>query len=115
MENWKPIPFLRHLHYEVSDLGNVRNTWTGKVLKPFNGYGKNGKYYKKVNLYDKGRRYSVFIHRLVAFAFYEIDHRDRDRSSNSITNLEPVLRKENDSRWRMVKDVGRTVDRGRQK
>lgn len=100
MENWRPIPFLPYLHYEVSDHGSIRNTWTGRYLKPFNGYGKNGKHYKKVNLYHDGKRHSLFVHRLVAFAFYEIDHRDRDRGHNHLSNLEPVSRSENDRRWR---------------
>ena len=98
-EIWKSIPMLVS-KYEVSNKGRVRNAYTGQILKPYPGYGKGGKCYMKVSLYVDGRKYCQFVHRLVAFAFYEVDHKDRDRGHNELTNLEPVLRKENDARWR---------------
>ena len=97
-EHWRPVPMLPW--YEVSDLGRVRNALTGKFIRPFNGYGRNGRYYKKVCLYDRGRRSCLFVHRLVIYAFYEADHKDRNRSNNTLENLEPVTRRENDRRWR---------------
>lgn len=97
LELWRPIPGFSN--YEVSSLGRVRNI-NGYILKPWNGYGKNGRYYKKVGLYSNGKRVAMFIHRLVFFSFYEIDHKDRDRSNNTLANLEAVTRRENDSRWR---------------
>ena len=97
MELWAKIPTFQ---YEVSTLGNVRNSRTGYILKPFKGYGKNGRHYLKVNLYRNGDKYCMFVHRLVVFAFYEVDHKNRQRDDNTLDNLEPVLRKENDRRWR---------------
>jgi hypothetical protein len=93
-----PVPFFTQ--YEVSSEGRVRNTWTGRTLKPFKGYGKNGRHYRKVNLYFRGCRFSQFVHRLVMMAFYEADHVDRNREHNCLSNIQPVLRKENDKRWR---------------
>lgn len=98
-ERWRHIPFPGVDHYEVSTLGRVRNIDTGQVLKPWKGYGKNGKYYLKVSLYDRGERKCYFVHRLVAFAFFEIDHQDRDRGNNRWDNLEIVTPKENRDRW----------------
>lgn len=103
-EVWVPVTLIPS-GYEVSNHGRVRNSNTGRILKPFRGYGKDGKYYRKVHLYHNGRRYCQFVHRLVAFAFYEIDHKDRCRDNNHLSNLEPVLRKENDARWRTYEEV----------
>lgn len=97
-EVWLPVPIFTN--YEASSLGRIRNTYTGHILKPFKGYGKNGRYYQKVTLCKDGLRCAQFVHRLVAFAFYEIDHKNGVRDDNRLSNLEPVERKENDARWR---------------
>jgi len=99
-ELWAPIPTFTT--YEASTRGRIRNAFTGKILKPYKGYGKDGKYYQKVSVYRDGKKYCQFVHRLVAFSFFEIDHKDRDRGHNALENLEPVLRKENDKRWRKL-------------
>jgi hypothetical protein len=99
-ETWLPIPFFPN--YEASTRGRIRNALTLHVLRPFKGYGREGRHYQKVNLYHRGQRFSQFVHRLVAFTFYEIDHVDRIKDHNWIENLEPVLRKENDDRWRRL-------------
>jgi hypothetical protein len=101
-EVWMPIPTF--VKYEVSNFGRVRNSYTEKILKPYKGYGKDGKHYLKVSLYRNGIKYCQFVHRLVVFAFYEVDHRDRDRGHNKLSNLEPVLRRENDMRWRRLEN-----------
>ena len=93
MERWveiKDVP-----NYEVSNLGNVRNKRTGKLLaKMLNKEGG----YERVNIGGKHR----YIHRLVADAFYEGDHSnmdithvDGDRRNNTVSNLECRTRKEN--------------------
>ena len=76
-------------NYEISNQGNVRNTDTGRILKP----GKyNGYYY--VNLSKNCIRKKLKIHRLVGLHFIpnpdnlrEIDHIDRNKANNSISNL----------------------------
>lgn len=63
-EIWKPIE--EYENYYVSNMGNVMNINTGKVLKGQN----NGKGYFHVCLYNKEHKCKlVMIHRLVAKAF----------------------------------------------
>ena len=88
-EIWKTIEEFDN--YEVSTLGRVRNIETGKVLKPT----LNGSGYYKVGLFKQNKRYTRNIHRLVATEFIAnpenypcINHRDEDKTNNSIENLE---------------------------
>lgn len=82
--------------YEVSNLGNVRNKETGRILKP--QLNKEGGYYR-VTL---GNRQRDYIHRIVADTFYdgdhsdlEVNHIDGNKLNNSISNLEYCSKKEN--------------------
>ena len=63
-ETWKDIDGYEGL-YQVSDLGNVKNSRNGKLLslKP----KKQG--YVRVNLIRNGIRKTYTVHRLVALAF----------------------------------------------
>ena len=95
MEEFKKID--GYENYEVSNLGNVKNTKTNRILKP----QKNRGYYN-VDLYKNGIKQTLIIHRLVGYAFIpnpenlrEIDHIDRDRTNNSISNLRWVSRSNN--------------------
>lgn len=84
--------------YEVSDLGEVRNKLTGKVLKPFDKQG-----YKRVRLCKDKAVFSTGIHRLVLMSFcpvdgmdgLEVDHIDGDKSNNTLSNLRWVTHEEN--------------------
>ena len=85
-------------NYEISNLGNVRNIDTGKILKPC----INSSSYYHVSLYKKGIEKTLMIHRLVGLYFIpnpenlrEIDHIDRIRTNNSITNLRWVSHSNN--------------------
>jgi len=76
--------------YAVSNLGNVLNIKTGLILK--SGFDSRGYYI--VSLYKNGKRTMKKIHRLVAEHFIDnpnncecVDHIDRDRTNNSISNL----------------------------
>lgn len=105
MENWKIINDFPD--YEVSDLGNIRNIKTQKILKPYKSYYLKRPGYEryKVGLYKNNKRYRRFIHQLVAKAFLEIpktnpdgtlldlktlqiNHKDCDTSNNKVSNLE---------------------------
>jgi len=81
-------------NYEVSDAGEVRNSKTGKVMK--GGVKRNG--YAQVKL---SGHWST-VHRLVAQHFIEnpenkpcVDHIDRNRVNNHLSNLRWVTQSEN--------------------
>ena len=88
MEEFKKID--EYENYEISNLGNVRNTNTGRILKP--NTNKWGYYY--VCLSKNNTKNYINIHRLVGLHFIpnpenlrEIDHIDRNKTNNSILNL----------------------------
>ncbi|CAL6103553.1 HNH_homing endonuclease [Hexamita inflata] len=77
-------------NYEVSNLGQVRNKSTGRILKPYED--KDG--YLTVGLYLNKIKKTCKIHRLVAQAFLEnpnnyneIDHINGSPSNNNVQNL----------------------------
>lgn len=85
---WKTI--LEYPNYEVSDKGEVRNKYTGCVLKQ---HIKNGYYFVVFRI--KGHGYNQYVHRLVAKAFIPnffnnefINHKDENKLNNNVNNLE---------------------------
>lgn len=88
-EVWKPID--ECYNYEISNLGRVKNIKTGKHLKSCirpDGYANI-----TLNINNKNKTYKV--HRLIAHAFIPnpenkptVNHFDRNKSNNAITNLE---------------------------
>lgn len=83
-------------NYMVSNLGNVKNVKTGKLLKPT----KNNHGYYYVKLYDEKKTQTILLHRLVARNFlyigdFEVNHINADKSDNRLINLELTTRKEN--------------------
>lgn len=89
--------------YQVSDLGRVRSLKFGKtrVLRAYkNRYG-----YLKVFLWKDGKRYNIYVHRLVAQAFIpnnddaknEINHINELKSDNRASNLEWCDRRYNNT------------------
>ena len=85
--------------YEVSNLGEVRNKLTGRVLKLFpNNHG-----YLRVRLVKDKKAFGTSIHRLVLMSFcpvdgmegLEVDHIDGDKSNNVLSNLRWVTHEEN--------------------
>lgn len=83
--------------YEVSNLGQVRNKKTKRVLKEATQGG-----YKCVGLMLNGKTISCRVHRLVAKEFIEnpenkpqVNHIDKNRSNNIVSNLEWTTAKEN--------------------
>lgn len=95
MATWKPIEGFTN--YEVSDEGYVRNTHTGRILKQSIVGG-----YAKVDLYQKGKRTNMKVHRLVAKAFIPnpenkatVNHKDENKLNNNVSNLEWMTQKEN--------------------
>jgi len=87
-ELWKNIE--NYESYSVSDLGNVRNDTTSRILKP----SKDTNGYLLVDLCKNGIQKSFNVHRLVALAFIEnpenkecVDHIDNNPQNNNLTNL----------------------------
>lgn len=101
MEEWKDIEGYEGL-YQVSNYGRVKSLWFGreKILKG----GKNARGYLVVGLWKDGKRVMKKVHRLVAEAFLEnpqnlleVNHKDEDKTNNSVSNLEFCDRKYNNN------------------
>lgn len=79
-------------NYQVSNMGNVMNTNTGKTLKG----QSNSRGYLFVSLYDKNHKCKqIMIHRLVAKAFIpnpynlpQVNHINECKTDNRLENLE---------------------------
>lgn len=88
-EIWRDIPGFEGL-YEVSNLGQVRNTKRGTIVaasKDKRNYGS----YMKISLWKNGKRYNFKVHRLQALAFIpnpdnlpEVNHKDENPDNNFI-------------------------------
>ena len=96
-EVWKPIKGYEN-YYSISNLGNVRNDKTHRILQgDCNTVG-----YKRVILYVPIKK-RFFVHRLVAYHFVDgysnefvVNHKNGDKKDNRAENLEWVSRSEND-------------------
>jgi hypothetical protein len=83
---WIPIEDDR---YEVNEIGEVRNVTTGRIMKQRDVNG-----YKLCYITRDGKTTGYMVHRLVAIAFIPrmdgclmIDHIDRDKKHNAVSNL----------------------------
>ena len=87
-EEWRSIN--SYINYQVSNVGRVRNSKTGRILKP--NLASNG--YFTVGLSKNGGVKTHAIHQLVAKEFLRnpndkpcIDHIDGNKTNNSLDNL----------------------------
>jgi hypothetical protein len=99
-ESWVQVP---GFCYSVSSLGRLRND-SGRfgyvsLVKPRKNPVSG---YFLVSMHDGGRKWSTWIHRVVAEAFCkrpafanEVNHKNGDKSDNRADNLEWVTRKQN--------------------
>jgi hypothetical protein len=94
-EIWRPID--NYPNYNVSNLGNIKNINTNKVLKI---NCKDG--YYGISLVNDETKKTFKVHRLVALAFIEnpenksdVNHKDKNKLNNIIDNLEWTTQKEN--------------------
>lgn len=95
MEEWRVIS--KFPNYSVSNLGNVMNTKTGRIMRLNIKCG-----YSKVHLLNEKERKSIFVHRLVATYFIEnpenkpeVNHKNKNRIDNRVENLEWLTKPEN--------------------
>jgi hypothetical protein len=102
-EVWRRIPGF--LNYEASSWGRVRKARNCRYLKQ--GLDKKG--YLQVHVTQNGRKLRKFVHQMVALAFLvppsprhnQVNHKDKRRSNNRLSNLEWVTLSENcKHRWR---------------
>ena len=94
-EVWKPIENFEN--YSVSIFGRIRNDQTNKILKLNNKGG-----YLHVSLTNNKIKKTFKVHRLVALTFIEntenkkeVNHKDKNKHNNHISNLEWNTHKEN--------------------
>jgi hypothetical protein len=85
-------------NYSISNLGNVKNNKTGRILKS----SDTGRGYLAVVLMKNKIRKSVLLHRLIAIAFIPnpnnkliVDHADNDKHNNNVNNLRWCTHAEN--------------------
>ena len=96
MEDFRKIEEFEN--YSISNLGNVRNDLTGRILIPH--LNTNG--YMALTLVKGKKKYLRYIHRLVALAFIpnpenkkQVDHINGNKTDNVLENLRWVTVSEN--------------------
>ena len=87
-EEWRVIN--NFPNYSVSNLGNVKNNITNKIMRQ---NVKGG--YKNISLTNDKKRTSCKVHRLVALSFIPnpdnkptVNHKDKNKCNNVLDNLE---------------------------
>lgn len=116
IEEWRDIEGFDG--YQISNYGRVKSlnynkTKQEKILKP----QKSTKGYLTVGLNKNGKQVRKQIHRLVAEAFLEnpnnlpqVNHKDEDKSSNIVSNLEWCDSKYNNNYGTRTERCSRRVD-----
>lgn len=131
MENWKDVPGYENF-YQVSDLGRVKSL-SRKLLNRYGFYrtkdkiltpkkNKSGYYFVK---FCVGNHKTFAVHRLVMLTFVghsdlDVNHKDFDKSNNTLNNLEYCTRKQNVYHFelhakRYSKYIGVSYDKHRKK
>jgi hypothetical protein len=90
-EIWRKLDFLENgENYSISNLGEVKNDVTGRIMK--HAIHKTG--YHHIGLCKNGKYKWYLIHRMIALAFSKnpmnlqtVDHIDRNKDNNRLENL----------------------------
>jgi hypothetical protein len=106
-EIWKDIKNYESL-YQVSNLGNVKNLKTNKILSS----NANQYSYRYVQLRKDNRWKQYSVHRLVAITFIPnpnnhptVNHIDRNKHNNRVDNLEWCSYSDNVKHfWKLYKE-----------
>jgi hypothetical protein len=109
MEEFKIIPGFNN--YSGNKNGQIKNNLTDKILN----YSSNGEGYVRVGLKNQDRQVKFLrVHRVIAELFIEntdptkytiVDHLDRNRSNNCVTNLRWATPSENQLNTTKRKDT----------
>lgn len=98
-EVWRAVSGFEGL-YEVAPCGAIRNARTLRWLSP----STKDDGYLSVKLFRNGKGCQKTVHRIVAEAFIpnpnnkpQVNHKDRNKGNNDVSNLEWVTREENKS------------------
>ena len=103
-EQWKDIKGYEGL-YQISDLGNIKNTTTNKPMSTH----LNSEGYERVGLSKDGRARNEQVHQLMAITFLNhkpngvtkvVDHIDNNKSNNRLDNLQVINHRLNCSKDR---------------
>ena len=94
--------------YQISNMGNIKNCNTGKVLQIFFDRPMNG--YARVSLVTEPGKFKNYrVHRLVANHFIPnpenkktVNHIDGDKRNNAVDNLEWASNYENNRHYQDV-------------
>lgn len=111
MEEWRVVEDFPT--YSVSNLGNVMNNITNKIMK----LNVKGGYYN-VSLVNGTGQKTFKVHRLIAIAFIpnpenksDVNNEDKNKLNNNISNLTWMTRKENNQH----KSIGLTYNSNKNK
>lgn len=95
MEEWRVIKDFPN--YSISNLGSIKNNKTNRIMKL---NVKSGYYH--ISLKNDNCKKTFKVHRLVALAFIpnpenktDVNHEDKNKINNNVTNLTWMTRKEN--------------------
>jgi len=107
MEEWRKIKDCSN--YSVSNLGNIRNDVTNRLLQPT----IKGGYVHITLTTDFKKRRSFKVHRLVGIAFIEnpnnnpeVDHINQNKIDNRLCNLRWFTKKENNNNRKITENFG---------
>ena len=108
-EQWQPIPGFEG--YQVSNLGRIQRRGVGGSFELEGKVDRTG--YQQVGLMRDGRQNWFMVHRLVACSFLSnqslttgpdhfltVNHKDRNKLNNRLSNLELVTVADNHRHWR---------------
>lgn len=104
-EKWVKID--EYPEYEASDNGNIRRIGSDSYIKPV----PNSSGYATVTLMRDGQKHTKYVHDIVGRLFcsgykpgLSVNHRDRNRLNNVVSNLEWIALEDNKGHGKITKE-----------